>query len=273
MAYISAEKLASLGFSDKISERRPCAVVSLAGLEGSGKTDFALKAPKPLFYQSTDFGDEGVIQKATGQIIRPTRGDYKLNIPPHLFDKPSVEKGTDRQARESELAKWVQQNFVVPFTEDYRAMLKAGVRSVVWDTALEVWEFIRLSVYGRAATNRSDLQAEANTKFKELVREASIAGANLIMIQHLKPAWESYSDENGNVKWRKTADFEVQGFEKAPFLVTANLWTKFTPPGDWQLTVKKCRDNPAVVGVTIPATSWAEVMSVLIPSVPAESWE
>ncbi len=272
MAYIDPAKLASLGFSDTIADRRPFAIISLSGLEGSGKTDWALKAPKPLFYQSTDFGDEGVIQKAQGQIIRPTRGDYKLCIPPHLYDKPTVEKANARQERESELAKWIQTNFVAPFTQDYRAAIAAGVRTVVWDTALEVWDYIRLSVYGRVATNRSDLQAEANSKFKELVREANIAGVNLIMINHLKLAWESYTNADGDIKWRKTADFEVQGFEKAPFLVTANLWSKFTAPDNWELTVKKCRDNPALVGAVIPATSYADAMSVLIPSVPPEAW-
>lgn len=272
MAFIDPKVLAAAEFTDKIEPRRASAVINLAGLEGSGKTTWALTAPKPLFYMSTDFGDEGIIQKASGQILRPKRKDYKLDIP-HDY-RAFVEKqetSEARQQREGKLANFVHEQFYVPFYTDYEKAIKAGVRTVVWDNAVDVWEYTRLSVYGRNATNRDDLKSEANAKFREMVRLANVHGIVLIMIQHLKYKFESYYDANGNVKWRQSqTEFEMQGFDKAPFLVTSTLWSKFTPPGTFELTVKKCRDNAALVGQTLPANDFETTMAVMIPSV--EDW-
>lgn len=272
MAYIDPKALEAAGFTDVIKPRAASAVISLAGLEGTGKTTWALTAPKPLFYQSTDFGDDGIVQKASGQIIRPKRGDYKLDIP-HEYRAfvDRKESNDERRQREGRLANFVHDAFYRPFYDDYASAIRAGVRSVVWDNAVDVWEYTRLSVYGREATNRDDLKAEANAKFREMVRLANVHGIVLIMINHLKTKFESYYDNTGAVKWRPTTEYEAQGFDKAPFLVTASLWTKFTPPDSYELVVKKCRDNASFTGETFSAMPFTDLMSILIPSV--EVWE
>lgn len=272
MAHLSREAMESAGFTSEIGPRKAQATVIIAGMEGTGKTHWALTAPKPLLYQSTDFGDEGVIQKATGEIWKRSEGDYKLEIPPeHRAFISTDEKPDARKAREGRLSNFVQEEFYLPFFDDLKAAVKAGVRSVVWDNALDIWEWTRLSVYGRNATNRSDLQREANDKYKEMIRHCNVNDVNLIMINHLKYAWEMYYDQNDNAKWRQTKNFELQGFDKAPFLVTANLWTKFDPPDQWSATVKKCRDRPEHVGQVYPLMPFNELMSILIPDV--ENWE
>jgi hypothetical protein len=280
MAYIDPKVLEAAGFSDKVPPRSACVTANIAGIEGTGKTHWTLTAPKPLLYQSTDFGDDGVIQKADGQIVRPRSGDYRLEIP-HEFRAfvDRAETDNERRVREGKLANFVHDQFYVPFEADYRAGIKAGVRTVVWDTAAEIWEYVRLSVYGRHATNRDDLKTEANSKMKEMIRHAGLHGVNLIMIQRLKHRWESYADPaTGAIKWRQTADLELAGFDKAPELVALSLWTKFTPKvgegePSWELVVKKCRDNPAAVGLTLPALGFVDLMGVLVPSVSAEAWE
>jgi len=147
----------------------------------------------------------------------------------------------------------------------------------VWDTHLEVWEYIRLSVYGRTATNRDDLKTQANAKMKELIRLSNINNVNLIMVNRLKPKWVTYYDAQGNTKWMQSAtEMEMQGFDKAPELVALNLWTKMTPnpepgaPPTFELQVKKCRDQVDYVGVTLPMLPWEELMAMLIPGV--EKW-
>jgi hypothetical protein len=91
------------------------------------------------------------------------------------------------------------------------------------------------------------------------------------MINRLKPKWESYYDQSGAIKWRQTSDWEMQGYDKSPELVAVNLWTKFTAPDNFEVTVKKCRDNPQFVGGVFPAMSFADLMGMLIPSV--DNWE
>lgn len=271
MAHLDKKALEKLGFTDEQKPRAASAVISIAGKEGTGKTHWALSAPKPLFYQSTDYGDDGVIQKATGQIIRPPK-DYKLDIPhEHRAFIDRDEKSSERRVREGRLANFVHDNFYKPFYDDYVAAIKAGVRTIVWDNAVDVWEYTRLSVYGREATNRSDLQSEANAKFREMVRLANVHGIVLIMINHLKIRFESYTTPDGDIKWRPSKEFEMQGFDKCPMLVTMNLWTKFTEPDSFELVVKKCRDNPQYVGQTLPAMPFPDLMAMLVPTV--EDWD
>lgn len=279
MSKIDPAKLAELGFTDDVPPRENSAVIILAGMEGVGKTTWGFTAPKPLLYLSTDFGDEGVIQKAEGQIIRPRGinekpGSFKLVIPHELrpfVDKEETDKA--RKAREEKLANYVHDEFYVPFFDTFKKGLDLGVKSVVWDNALDVWEWTRISVYGRHATNRSDLQAEANSKYTEMVRMANAANVNLIMINHLKPAWESYYDEKGNIKWRKTDnEWEMQGFDKAPFLVSMNLWLhRNKKSGDFEIEVKKCRDHAEFLGQTFPNMPFHDLMAVLVPEV--EDWD
>lgn len=276
MAHIDPKQIEAAGFTDNIGARQPSVGVIIAGIEGSGKSHWALTAPKPLLYQATDFGDQGVIQKfaGSGQILRPKGGDYKLVIP-HEYRAfvDRMEKEDERKVREGKLANFVHESFYLPFRRDLEAGIKAGVRSVVWDTALEIWEFTRLSVYGRAATNRDDLKTEANAKMKEMIRLCNASNVNLIMINRLKPAWESYYDQGGAVKWRQTKDLELQGYDKSPELVAINLWTKFTSPDSWEFTVKKCRDVPSFTGTVLPAMPFVDLMGILVPGVEPEKWE
>src|SRR5262245_52705613 len=110
MAYLDPKVLAAAGFTQNIEPRAASAVIQISGLESSGKTSWALTAPKPLFYQGTDFGTDGVIQKATGQIIRPLNKDgspkeYKLDIPHEMRAFVERDETTDqRRKREGLLA-------------------------------------------------------------------------------------------------------------------------------------------------------------------------
>jgi len=273
VAYIDKTAMEAAGFTSEVGPRKAQATVIIAGMEGTGKTHWALTAPKPLLYMSTDFGDEGVIQKAEGVIYRRKEGDYKLEIPTEYraFIEQD-EKPEQRRKREGELSNYVHKEFYLPFFNDLKQAVAAGVRTVVWDNALDVWEYVRLSVYGRNASNRSDLQREANDKYKEMIRHCNVHDVNLIMINHLKHAWVSYDDpRSGETKWRQTKDFEMQGFDKAPFLVSLNMWTHFTPPNTFQVEIRKCRDKHEMVGQFLPAMPWNELMAMLIPGV--ESWE
>jgi hypothetical protein len=284
MSYIDKSKLAELGFSDEIGDREPYAVINGAGLEGTGKTRFGFSMPGPILYQQTDQGEQGVIQQARAlypdkQIIRPRGGNgYSLDIPTELFDfmdvededKKKADADKDRRIREKKLAKFVHENFYVPFLNDFKAGLAAGVRSVVWDTALDVWDYTRLSVYGRHASNSEHLQREANAKYREMVRLANVHKVNLFMINHLKNAWDTYQSD-GKTKWRMIKnEYEMQGFDKCPFLVTVNIWFSFSPEDGFKFQIKKMRDDHSWVGQELDACTFPELMNMLVPEV--EDW-
>ncbi len=285
MAFIDPKVLAEAGFSDAIADRPAYDTFNISGLEGTGKTTWALGFPKPLLYMSTDFGENGVIQKfkGKGQII-PT--EYKLDIP-HEYRAfvDREEKTEERRVREGRLANYVHENFYTPWFDRMMKAIEIGCKTVVWDNAVDVWEYVRMSVFGREGSNRQDLQTEANTKMRELVRQAHVRRVNLVMINGLKPRWENYYDsQEQRYKNRQVqGEWEHQGFQEAAKLAAVSVWTKFTPANPqaeseaarkpaFDLVVKKCRDHPEWVGQTLPALPFVELMSLLMPEVPSEKW-
>jgi hypothetical protein len=266
---IDLTKLHAAGFTAEIKPRRAAVVLSVEGLDKSGKTHFAFTAPGPICYISTDWGDEGVIQKFPNkQIIRPIAGDLKLDIPAALdrsdptVIQPCFKKAVDR------------------FVTEYRKAIELGVRTIILDKGSELWEWIRLAHYGRQSTNRNDYITTANAFYRDLVREANLAGINLIIINEVKALWESYN-EDGKVKFRKTDKFESSGNEKDPQLVIArlrmtfvepqmNLKGEIVQPGRFETQVRRCRDNFSAVGMTLTNADFALAMSVCVPEV--EAW-
>jgi hypothetical protein len=293
MAFLDPKKLAAAGFTDLIEDRPACGTFSVTGFDKSGKNHFCFTGPAPIGYQGCDFGVDGVIQKFRDkQIIRPRDPktgkprDYKIEIPSELAKPQGKEDGKKRIARENELAEYAEEHFVKPWREDYAKLLDLGVRTVIWDTATEAWEWVRISVYGRGATNRSDLQALANAKWREMVRAANLRGVNLFLIQQLKTKWVSY-EEGGETKWKPspTGEAEAQGNEKNPFLVTAGFVTRYYPPafhqytrerekeGYFEIEVVTSRDEPSQRGERYQNVSFPEIMAFVMPDVPMESWE
>jgi hypothetical protein len=266
---IDLTKLHAAGFTAEIKPRRAAVVLSVEGLDKSGKTHFAFTAPGPICYISTDWGDEGVIQKFPNkQIIRPIAGDLKLDIPAALdrsdptVIQPCFKKAVDR------------------FVTEYRKAIELGVRTIILDKGSELWEWIRLAHYGRQSTNRNDYITTANAFYRDLVREANLAGINLIIINEVKALWESYN-EDGKVKFRKTDKFESSGNEKDPQLVTArlrmtfiepqmNLKGEIVQPGRFETQVRRCRDNFGAVGMTLTNADFEMAMAVCVPEV--EAW-
>jgi len=274
-SHIDLTKTRTADFTDEIAPRRPFLILSLEGLDKSGKTNFGFTAPKPLLYQSTDFGDEGVIQKFSGQgqILRPRKGDYKLDVPT-ILDR------TDPAAMQE-----VYRPVVERWIADYRAAIAMGVRTVVWDKASEFWQWIRLMHYGRQSAGQSNYQltAQANSYYRDLVREAAVAGVNLLLLNELVPVFDSYR-EDGKVKFFKTDKLESNGNEKDPQLITARLRLRYHAPerdtdgavtakGKFTAEVRSCRDDYTLIGKTISSPDFLTLASLLVPAVTdIEAW-
>ena len=63
----------------------------------------------------------------------------------------------------------------------------------------------------------------------------------------------------------------MDGWDKAPRMVDLTLWTKYTPPDNYEFEIKKCRGKGELVGSTFPSMPFEEIMMVLVPEV--STWE
>ncbi len=276
-------------------ERRPRVICSIDGKDKSGKSDFCYDAPDPIGVLSFDFGDEDVVQKFQEDMGRQIAiADFKWQIPPELH----AIKG-------EELAKWITTNVWLPSVELYRKMLTSGqFRTIVIDKATEWWQICRLGVFGRLATNRQDYQTEANSRWREIIREASVSEhpVNLMLIHEQKEEWivkTMAGKEPGTTeeKWAKSGVWIRDGNEKVPFLIQHGLELRFIKqelhpvnkqvlyPARFEAEVMVARGHPEQIGTVFTLgehnlesgkfdreAGWLDIMSTLRPEIPLEDW-
>lgn len=274
--------LSKAGYAPEVPEESASLVLSIQGLPKTGKTALALSAPGPIAYHALDTGDDGLLQPAVsgGKVIFPMTHSYSLprelrvepEFPPRAKDKdgewrPSEEEIAFYQTR----AKWIRENCWQPFEDACDEAVKAGVRSIVWDTATEAWEMKRLSHFGKLLQNPQMFYPKINGEYKEMVRRIKLAGVNLILVHQLKQDFDTK-------KWMR------QGMSKIEYLVDAYVETSYRPafargketvPESFGVTILTARQNMPATGTRLVMDGGPDFMtlaSVLKPGVPVESW-
>lgn len=239
---------------------RPRLVVSIEGLDKSGKNHFAFTAPGPLAYLDFDIGDEGVIEKFQNEkmIIRPKSG-YSTRF-------------SDGKQKAEATAEFTR------FRNDYMTGLKK-VRSVVVDTASELWELLRLARLGKLTQVMPHHYVEVNQEYRDLVRMAFENNANLILLHKLKAEWKNGADGKGN----KTGRFERAGFSETGFLVQINLRATRLEIADrddaddlgFRLEILNCRQNPSIQGEILrnEMINFQFLGSMVYPDIDPAVWE
>lgn len=264
--------LAKAGFTGQV-ERIPRIILSVEGLDKSGKTHFACTAPGPHAYQALDFGHEGVVDKFQAQGKEILVQSLGWAIPKDI-----------RMDDHERVAKFVRQNVLNPYVEGYRASLEAGARTVTWDTGGELWEAIRYAHFGRLEKVPAQFYAAANAEYRELIRLANVHRANLIILHQQKPEWNTIV-EGGKTKSFTTGRMIASGNEKLPYLVQAKVETRFVPEkihkrtkeiieeAHFEVEILTCRHDPDLRGVVIPDCDFPTLMAMIMPDVDPAEWE
>jgi hypothetical protein len=218
-------RLKGLGFEDAPDGITQRLVASISGLEKQGKTHFALTAPDPIAIFNLDIGMEGVANKfrAQGKEIAV----YDTIIP--------VADEAEKEWEKLEKAYW--------------AVLKdKWVRTVVLDTATEIWELLRLARFGKLTQVMPYHYGPVNAEYRKLIKAAYDTDKNLILLHKMKPKY---------VNDKRTAEYERAGFGDTGFLVQVNAQVYRDLPDEgetnpaFNLYVKDCRQNAELVGMEL----------------------
>ena len=236
MTDIRIEALVKSGrFAHASSEIKPRLIMAVVAKEGQGKTHFSLTAPDPIVTFNADFGLEGVVHKfiAQGKTI------LEYNVPMPNPQSREVEKEAMLIWDDLEAA--------------YNKVLgNPSVRSIIFDTAPEMWEIIRLAYLGKLAEVLPHHYTAVNNQFRRFLKRADKTDKNLILLHTMKPVY---------VGKNTTGEFEIDGFKATPGIVQAVVYPTrakaFTKLDDGRVVKKgefmleigdKCRHNPAVSG-------------------------
>jgi len=252
---ITDKELLKAGFTPKKASTRRRIIAQVEGHEKTGKTHFAFTAPGPIAYFGLDTGEEGVIEKflADGkEIITPDESIRVPNIVEMSADGPKMDA----------VAAWEQMK------KAYSACCRSPqVRSIVWDTATEVWELIRLARFGKLAQVMPVQYSPVNAEMRGLIRLAYDSDKNFIMLHKVKPEY---------VNDKKTGKFERAGFSDTQYLVQLNLRTEYDhESGLFGVTVLNCRQNMTLCDLKFEGDlcSFPMLATMIMPNTSPADWE
>jgi hypothetical protein len=254
--------LKGTGFTEADSTVRPRLVLSVEGRDKDGKSHFSLTAPGPIGVLNMDLGLEGVVHKfARDKKIYVS--DYKL---------PSTTRGNAKEVAEEADKVWTS------LMADYKAALRS-FRTVVMDTATEVWELLRLARFGKLVQIMPHNYTIVNSEFREMLRMAYDSDANLILVHKMKAVWVDVPDGKGGTKGSKTGEYERAGFSDTGFIVQASVRVSRVPteaPEDdgFRLQVLTCRQNAQLTRQVLqtPMNTFPFLASMILPETNPEAW-
>jgi hypothetical protein len=238
------------------SQPKPRLILSIEGLDKSGKSNLAFTAPGPLGYLEFDIGAEGVVEKFQ---------DDKVILAPRAYET-RFEGGAQKTDADKEFTR---------FEKDYKSSLRQ-LRSTIVDTASETWELLRLARFGKLTQVKPHHYVEVNQEYRDLVRFAFEHDSNLILLHKLKATWAEGKDGKSS----KTGELERQGFSETGYLVQMNVrcWREeVRDPRDlgFRCQILNCRQNPEVAGEILSneQITFATLGMMALPQLDPAVWE
>lgn len=257
--------LVEAGFEEADTTTYPRLIVASASREKAGKTHFSIHTtPSPVALIDFDLGTEGVIHKKdSGRVI--------------IHKQFNLAKRAALEERAVKREEW---------EEEHNACLRTIrvcvanpiIRTVVVDTATEMWELARLAEFGKLEQVKSHHYGPLNREFRQIIQSVyARKDLNAIFTHKVK---KQYVDGD------YTGKMERAGFGDMPFLVQVNLeHYKTTPQHDlydedegpeFGVRVINCRQNPEVDGQDDfigPRCSFKWLGRTIFPDSRKEDWE
>jgi len=247
------KKLASVGFEKTKPDTERAWVISISGETSSGKTTFALTAPKPHAFFNFDHGEARAISGIKDKLDVDKDGNIdglyiKTFYPPSVKVSSRFSGNVKSPLRED--SGGVQEdnikNFVPlyrDFNEAYNAVLCSGLKYATIDDGGDLWEIVRLAYLGQVTEVMPQHYVEVNAVWKSIIQRARYRGVNLIITHKLKDVYVGNSC---------TGERTLDGFSKDNFLSDISLLTSWDKKKKQpEILITKCGPNKELEGITI----------------------
>lgn len=261
----------------------PRIIISTEGIDGSGKSDFALSAPKPLAYFVMDRGFEATKEETK---IRLRLDD--VDEARYSFDKADAGTGVDSTtiAKACDAAAWT------PFKTDYTIALTKGrpildkarktivrwepYRSIVVDSTSETWETCRLARFGKLEQIPPPLYTAVNAEFRgHIIRAAFKSNCNVIFVHKIGDEYINKVNAQGKEIGVKTGKLVRKGFKEmnyqVPNIIRHSRELTEPIPERYHIEVLKCV-NPDLEGMDLSGLDFATFATMVFPDTDLDYW-
>jgi hypothetical protein len=261
----------------------PRLILSTEGLEGSGKSDFALSAPKPLAYLILDRGFESAKEETAVRLQL-----HRVDQARYSYDK--AEAGSTDSAT---IAKACDDAAWKPFKADLGVALTKGrpkrdakgkvipgqwepYRTIVIDSASEAWETCRLARFGKLEQVPPNQYTAVNAEFRgHIIRAAFKSNCNVIYVHKIKDEYVNKVNAQGKEIGVKTGKLVRSGFKEinyqVPNMIRHTRELTLSIPERYQIEVLKCV-NAELEGITFAGLDFPSFAQLVFPDWPLEYW-
>jgi hypothetical protein len=227
-------------------------IIGVDGRERTGKTTFGLSAPGPIAFFPLDPGREGVLEKYLDEkkVYLPKNG--KGEIETYNY------RDATNQAEWAAIWERLKASWLV-------AIESKEVRTLVVDTATEMWELVRLARFGKLLQVMPHHYGPVNAEFRNIIKKVYDTDKNLILIHKLK-------DEYVNDK--TTGRMKRSGFGDTGYLVQINLTLGWNQEDGFTMVIKDCRQNMEIAGMELigEMSNFQMLASMVYPETDESEW-
>jgi hypothetical protein len=225
--------------------------IDIIGMEGTGKSTFALTLPGPIAYVDIDQSVDRA-KRTEGTKVRVIRVNYALTVGMSNEEVSKACRPAWNKAAES-------------LTE----AIGDWASSAVIDTGTEAWELKRLSSFGtlNPSGNRMDrLYGPVNASFRLMLRTVYRTNKKHLVIVH--QMYDEYMDKmrDGKVQSVRTGNKVPRGFKEVGYMSDVQIKT-FKEDGEFKAEIITCKvppNGPSLEGVILEddQCNFATVMSM-----------
>lgn len=246
-------------------------LVGVQGETGTGKSEFVLSAPDPLFVLNYDNGLRLLIDKHLESGWDKVVGVHTVSLSPAI-----------NQARDMEKLKEAQDKFLA-------AAQDPDVRSLAIDQGAQLWEHVRRAVHGKLTQVPPIMYAASNATFKWFVDTADHFHKNLIITWPMtdeyvltkrynkqRRGYEEVEAKSGRRVRRGKGDAEEM--VELHIQLTKDVNVREVPD-KFSLTILKCRHNTTLEGEELPGMIFPDcltftgLMQYVFPQSKPGEWE
>lgn len=250
--------MAGAGFETYTPQAMTRIMAINSGQEKNGKTEWAFSAPAPLAVISFDPGTLRIVNKHAqqGRRIIPCwmRVDRKDLMSDHQKNWDTVQRAVDA------------------------VLSDTSIRSLVIDTGTEMWDLLRLKMFGKLEQVMPHKYVEANAEMRRFIKGIYDSRLDLITVFPHKVKKEYKSDKKGDKDiW--TGGYEFAGWNDFPFhadLIIRNFRDDTAEDGEpFKVLIKDCGPEAALNNMTFsgPEAKLPALASIMYPEIDPKAWE
>jgi len=215
--------MAIKGFEKVTKTKRKNLIISVEGMEKTGKTTFGLTAPEPIALFDMDIGTDRALNK-----VIPGKNVWSFCTNYRLSNDPDEWKELWSKLRKS----WY----------DALSASQKDCGSVVADTFTEVYELIRLAHFGKLSNVLPHHYGPVNAELRDMINISKDSGKNVILIHKVK---DEYINDKTTGKKKRA------GFAEVGYLADINIVTSWKADTGFVFTIRDCGQNMDLAGMEL----------------------